>query len=158
MFLFISILCFYFWVCEGHYIHMTSIARCPNFGGISRFSDFHKLNILIRTGVLWNIITFRYNKYIHRLHIIILKTYYLKVVTFYIKKIIYIDISITIGSFNQNFNQLHAVSCTQQGRQREPSVKTLCSLLSAEFWRYRVLSGRTQCHALPQHQSEEMEI
>ena len=32
-------------------------------------------------------------------------------------------------------NQLHAVSHTQQGRKREPSVKTLCSPLSAEYWR-----------------------
>ena len=40
--------------------------------------------------------------------------------------------------------QLHAVSRTQQGRQREPSVKTLRSPLSAEFWRHCVLSGRTQ--------------
>ena len=38
------------------------------------------------------------------------------------------------------FFQLHAVSRTQQGRQREPSVKTLCSPLSAEFWRHCVLS------------------
>ena len=30
-------------------------------------------------------------------------------------------------------NQLHAVSCTQQGRQREPSDKTLRSPLSAEL-------------------------
>ena len=55
-------------------------------------------------------------------------------------------------------NQLHAVSRTQQGRQREPSVKTLRSPLSAEFWRHCVLSGRTQRRALPQDQSEEMEI
>ena len=32
-----------------------------------------------------------------------------------------------------NKNQLHAVSRTQQGRQREPSIKTLHSPLSAEF-------------------------
>ena len=41
-------------------------------------------------------------------------------------------------------NQLHAVSRTQQGRQREPSVKTLRSPLSANFWRHCVLSGGTQ--------------
>ena len=40
--------------------------------------------------------------------------------------------------------QLHAVSCTQQGRQREPSVKTHRSSLSAEVWRHCVLSGGTQ--------------
>ena len=56
------------------------------------------------------------------------------------------------------FHLVHAVSRTQQGRQREPSVKTLRSSLSAEFWRHCVLSGRTQRRALPQHQSEEMEI
>ena len=38
----------------------------------------------------------------------------------------------------------HAVSRYLQGRQREPSVKTLRSPLSAEFWRHCVLSGRTQ--------------
>ena len=43
--------------------------------------------------------------------------------------------------------QLHAVSRTQQGRQREPSVKTHRSLLSAEFWRHYVLGGRFQRHA-----------
>ena len=40
-------------------------------------------------------------------------------------------------------NQLHAVSRTQQGRHREPSVKTLRTPLSAEFWRHCVLSVRT---------------
>ena len=54
-------------------------------------------------------------------------------------------------------NQLHAVSCTQRCGQREPSVKTLCSPLSAEFWRHCVLS-KTQRRALPRHQREEMEI
>ena len=33
---------------------------------------------------------------------------------------------------------------TQQGRQREPSIKTLRSPFSAEFWRHCVLSGGTQ--------------
>ena len=55
-------------------------------------------------------------------------------------------------------NQLHAVSRTKQGRQREPSVKTLRSPLSAEFWRHCVLSGGTQRCTLPRHQSEEMKI
>ena len=59
---------------------------------------------------------------------------------------------------NQKLNQLHAVSRTQQGRQRELSIKTLSSPLSAEFWRHCVLRGRTQRRALPRHQSEEMEI
>ena len=44
-------------------------------------------------------------------------------------------------------NQLHAVSRTVIGRQREPSVETLRSPLSAEFWRHCVLSGRTQRRA-----------
>ena len=34
---------------------------------------------------------------------------------------------------------------------REPNIKTLCSPLSAEFWRHYVLSG-----ALPRHHREEM--
>ena len=37
---------------------------------------------------------------------------------------------------NIKLNQLHAVSSTQQVKQREPSVKTLLSPLSAVFWRY----------------------
>ena len=45
--------------------------------------------------------------------------------------------------------QLHAVSRTHHGRQREPSVKTLRSLLSAELWKHCVLSGRTQRRAWP---------
>ena len=52
-------------------------------------------------------------------------------------------------------NQLHTVFRIQQGRQRELSVKTLRSPLSAEFWRHCVLSGKTQRRALPRHQSEE---
>ena len=55
-------------------------------------------------------------------------------------------------------NQFHAVSRTQQGRQREPTVKILRSSLSVEFWRHCLLSGRTQRHTLPRHQSEEMEL
>ena len=47
-----------------------------------------------------------------------------------------------------NQNHLHPVFCTQQGRQREPSVKTLRSPLSAEFWSHCVLSGRTQRRAV----------
>ena len=54
-------------------------------------------------------------------------------------------------------NQLHAVSRTQQGRQREPSVKSLRYPLSAEFWRHCVLNGRNQLRALSRHQSEENE-
>ena len=54
-------------------------------------------------------------------------------------------------------NQLHAVSRTQQGKQREPSVKTLRSPLSAEFWRQCVLSGRNQCRILPRHLNENIQ-
>ena len=42
--------------------------------------------------------------------------------------------------------------------QRDPSVKTLHSPLSPEFWRHCVLSGGTQRRDLPHHQSEEMKI
>ena len=58
----------------------------------------------------------------------------------------------------QKSNQLHAVSRTVQGRQGEPSVKTLRFPLSAEFWKHCVLNGRTQRRVCPRHQSEEMEI
>ena len=37
---------------------------------------------------------------------------------------------------NKKNSQLHAVSRTQQGRQREPSVKTLRSPLSSEMNNY----------------------
>ena len=37
------------------------------------------------------------------------------------------------GTATELINQLHAVSRIQQGRQREPSIKTLRSPLSAEF-------------------------
>ena len=46
----------------------------------------------------------------------------------------------------------------QQGKQREPSAKTLRSLLSTEFWRHYMLSGGTQRRNLSRLQSEEMEI
>ena len=47
------------------------------------------------------------------------------------------------------FFQLHPVSRTQQGREREPSVKTHRSPLSANFWRHCVLSGRIQRRTFP---------
>ena len=47
-------------------------------------------------------------------------------------------------SFFYNKNQLHAVSPTQQGKQREPSISPLSA---AEFWRDCMLSGRTQRRA-----------
>ena len=46
-------------------------------------------------------------------------------------------------------NQLHVVSRTQQVRQKEPSVKTLHSPLSAKIWRHYVVSGGTLRRALP---------
>ena len=46
--------------------------------------------------------------------------------------------SLSYGFF---FFPLHAVPCTHQGRQREPSVKTLSSSFSANFWRHCVSSG-----------------
>ena len=52
----------------------------------------------------------------------------------------------------------HAVSRTQQSRQKEPSVKAHRSPLSIEFWRHCVLSGGTQHRTLPRHQSEEMKM
>ena len=45
-----------------------------------------------------------------------------------------------------------------QGRQREPSIKTLRSLISAKFWRYCMLSGGTQRRVLPRYQCKEREI
>ena len=55
-------------------------------------------------------------------------------------------------------NNSHTVYCTQQGKQREPSVKTLRFALSTEFWRHCVLSGGAQRRAWPRRQSEEMKI
>ena len=75
---------------------------------------------------------------------------------YWVKNHLWLEEQFRIVTFNQNpeksfiivffywhTNQLHAVSRTLQGRQREPSVKTLRSLLSAEFWWHCVLSGRT---------------
>ena len=50
------------------------------------------------------------------------------------------------------------VYSTQQGRQREPSVKILHSPLSLEFWRHCVLSDGILPGVLPRHQSEKMKI
>ena len=53
----------------------------------------------------------------------------------------------------------HSVCRTQQGRQREPSVKTLRSSLFAEFWRHCVLSGGTQrraCASTPERINENI--
>ena len=55
------------------------------------------------------------------------------------------------------FYQLHAVSRSRQGRQREPSVMTLHFPLSAKIWRHW-LSGGIQRRALSRHQGEEMKI
>ena len=59
---------------------------------------------------------------------------------------------------NKKIYHFHAVSRTQHGRQREHSVKTLRSPLSAKFWRHCVLNGGTQRRALHRHESEEMEL
>ena len=67
-----------------------------------------------------------------------------------ITKVFYIQAAISYNglifhscfdSHINKINQLHAVSRTQQGRQREPCVKILRSPLSADFWRHCVLSG-----------------
>ena len=44
----------------------------------------------------------------------------------------------SIATGRNEIFQLHAVSRTKQGIQRKPSVKTLLSPLSAEFWRHCV--------------------
>ena len=69
-----------------------------------------------------------------------------------------INIILFISAKYKNKNQLHVVSRTLQGRQREPSFKKLRSLLSNEFWRHCVLNDETQCRAVPTLQSEEMKI
>ena len=53
-----------------------------------------------------------------------------------------------MGETEGKINRLHAVSRIKQGRQREPSVKTFRSLLSAQLCRHYVLSGGTQGRAL----------
>ena len=55
-------------------------------------------------------------------------------------------------------NQLHAVSSTQLGRQRELSVKILRSPLSAKFRRHCVLRGGTRHSAFSRHQGDEMKM
>ena len=58
------------------------------------------------------------------------------------------------------FNQLYAVFHIQQSRQREPSVKILCSGLSPIFSRYClfIIVEELQTQFLPLCQSEEMKI
>ena len=55
------------------------------------------------------------------------------------------------------FSVSHCIPRTA-GRQRGPSIKTLRSPLSGEYWKHCVLSGGTQRRALPRHQSEKMKI
>ena len=56
-------------------------------------------------------------------------------------------------------NQLHAVSRTQQGRQREPSVRTLRSPLPADFWRHCVLSsGTPRFTSTPERRNENINV
>ena len=53
------------------------------------------------------------------------------------------------------------MSRTQQGKQREPSVKTLRFPLSAKFWRHCVFSGGTQRRAFastPERRNENINI
>ena len=77
------------------------------------------------------------------------------------KKLIILIIIIkeqAITNINEQ-NQLHAVSCTQQGRQREPNVKTLRSPLSAEFWRHCMLRGGTPSSAsTPERRKENVNL
>ena len=54
--------------------------------------------------------------------------------------------------------QLHAISCTQQSKQRESRVKTLRSKVSAGFRKHCVLSGETQRRVLPRHRGEDMKL
>ena len=51
--------------------------------------------------------------------------------------------------------QFNAVSRTQQGKQREPSVKTLRSPFSVDFWRHCVLSGGTYA-STPEQRNENI--
>ena len=62
--------------------------------------------------------------------------------------LLYVFIFIVDLAIKIKLNQLHAVSRIQQGRQREPSVKTRRSPLFAEF--FEVLSSGTllQCRAV----------
>ena len=53
-----------------------------------------------------------------------------------------------IGNLFFFFFKFYAVLRMQQGRQKEPSVKTLRCTFSTEFWRNCVLSGGTQRHSL----------
>ena len=68
-------------------------------------------------------------------------------------KLFYLIIRLNIHYIPIIKKQLLAVSGTQQGRQREPSVKTLL-----QFWKHCMLSGGTKRRPLPRHQSEEIEI
>ena len=71
--------------------------------------------------------------------------YFVNTVRFflYIRRPVVVNNIIMLYQKTIQINQLHAVSRTQQGRQREPNVKTHRSPLFAEFWRYCVMSSGT---------------
>ena len=56
------------------------------------------------------------------------------------------------------YNQLHAVSRTQQGKQREPSVRHSVPHLLPNSGGIACLVAELNAALLPRHQSEEMEI
>ena len=74
------------------------------------------------------------------------KTQYIATFTTQLKEYLFLTHSVYYLSI-----QFHAVFRTQQGRQKEPRVKTLSSPLSAAFWRHCMLIGGTQRRALPRH-------
>ena len=52
----------------------------------------------------------------------------------------------------RNFRMFNFFLCSRrmrQGREREPSIKTLRSEFCTEFWRHCIMSGGTQRRALP---------
>ena len=60
-------------------------------------------------------------------------------------KILHIERHLYFLFFKQIF-KFHAVSRSQQVRQRELSVETFPSRLAVKYWRRGVLSGGTQRH------------
>ena len=72
------------------------------------------------------------------------------------------EVKLSLSKSNKSkLNQLHAISRTQQCRQREPCVKTHRSPLSTEFWRYERVEWRnsTSHFALtPERRNENINV
>ena len=111
----------------------------------------HKVSLLIHI----------YMKFIEKLNIMIISIF-INLVNRWVRNQFYQHVHILLYNFFFiSFTLYPTHSRVGRGSSAYPSlpsVKTLRSTYSAEFWRHCVLSSRNQHRACPWHQSEEMEI